>query len=177
MPDSFISLVGKEKKGKSKEKSIVPDWAALPLRGGSQCLVVKKNEKNIDVIALWERTHTVFGRKKKKGCHVVLEHSSISRRHAMIVCDGRKFFLTDLGSAHGTKIDDRKIESGALSELKENSVITFGHSTRSYVVKGIEGNKAEDKTTSEMSELALPTSFGGNQKKKTGDRYLYFSNL
>ena len=96
MPDSFISLVGREK-GKSKDKTQIPDWAALPLREG--CHFGEKNEKNIDVIALWERTHTVFGRKKKRGCHVVLEHSSISRRHAMIVCDGRKFFLTDLGSA------------------------------------------------------------------------------
>ena len=168
MPDSFITLVGKDKRGDRKGK-VIPDWAAVPLRGGKQCLVVTKNEKNIDVIALWERTHTIFGRKKKKGCHVILEHSSISRRHAMIVCDGRKFYLTDLGSAHGTKIDDRKIESGVLAELRENSVITFGHSTRSYVMKGIddEEDQEEKSIPNDVSQISLPVSFGANKKKKT----------
>ena len=168
MPESELQLVGEEKSDSKYKKSVVPDWAAVPVKKGHQCLVVRKNEENIDVVTLADRSHTIFGRKKKRGCHVVLEHSSISRRHAMIVCDGRRFFLADLESAHGTKINDRKIEAGELIELQENSVITFGHSTRSYVFKenDDDNDSFNNETKNELDDMAkfsLPTSFGGGQ--------------
>ncbi len=177
MPETEIKLVAPpsslETSSKKKRKRVdVPDWSAFPLIRGKQRLVVKKNETEIDVVSLSTRSHTIFGRKKNRGCHVILDHSSISRVHAMILCDGKRFFLTDLGSAHGTKIDGERLEG--LVELKENSRITFGHSTRSYIVTDISEKSSlsstEERTNeaNDLSKFSLPTSFGGGQKSKSG---------
>lgn len=68
-------------------------------------------------------------------CDVTVEHLSISRMHAQLtVDDSGHFMVTDLGSGHGTKVDDTWIKANAPRELGEGSVLRFGASTRAYKV-------------------------------------------
>src|SRR5580765_850759 len=50
----------------------------------------------------------VLGRGK--GCQVVVEDEKASRRHAMIhKQEGEEFWLMDLGSANGTRLNERRL--------------------------------------------------------------------
>ena len=48
---------------------------------------------------------TVLGRSR--ACDVVLADDSVSRRHAMLVREGGRVVLTDLGSTNGTLVNGR----------------------------------------------------------------------
>lgn len=79
----------------------------------------------------------VFGRAPS--CDVVLEHLSISRAHAEIIASSTGLTLTDLGSGHGTKLNDAWIKPHNPKSLQVGSAIYFGASTRCYKVEVIEG--------------------------------------
>ncbi|RMG36405.1 MAG: FHA domain-containing protein [Planctomycetota bacterium] len=55
-----------------------------------------------------ERTRTVIGRHPQ--CHIVLSESTVSRQHAQIVRRGEAFFVEDLGSQNGTRVNGAMIE-------------------------------------------------------------------
>lgn len=54
---------------------------------------------------------------------LVLTATAVSRRHARIIRRGEAFFLEDLGSAHGTTVNEEKIKS---RELKDGDIIGIG---------------------------------------------------
>lgn len=121
---------------------------------------------------------------------MVLEHGSISRKQAMIACDGRHFFIADLGSTHGTKVNGKKLVPEELIRAKNGMEVHFGHSTRCYVFQGLDlisptdssdgptaeapaksANSTVD-TESSLAESDLPLSFiaGKRSQKSGGDR-------
>lgn len=62
-------------------------------------------------------------------------HPSISRMHAVLIVDSdSNVLLIDPGSKAGTKIDDELMSQNIPYTLKNDQVITFGESTRSYKV-------------------------------------------
>lgn len=80
-----------------------------------------------------QHQRVIFGRVPS--CDVVLEHLSVSRQHAMVSMDATGCMtVTDLGSGHGTKLDDVWIKAQAARELRRGSVMQFGASTRRYKV-------------------------------------------
>jgi predicted component of type VI protein secretion system len=46
---------------------------------------------------------------RSRACDLVLADDSVSRRHAMVVCEGDRIILTDLGSTNGTFVNGRQI--------------------------------------------------------------------
>lgn len=50
----------------------------------------------------------------------------ISRRHARIEQEGNRFYLTDLGSANGTKLNGRRPLPNEKTPLWDGDVIEFG---------------------------------------------------
>ncbi len=56
-------------------------------------------------------------------CHVILEDRRSSRKHALIIKKGDKFFLQDLGSANGTLINGHKVSE---EELHSGDEIQIG---------------------------------------------------
>ena len=73
-------------------------------------------------------------------CDLQMHHESVSRYHAVLqygdpASDGRKcWFIYDLGSTHGTRLDNVKINSNEFKECKDGSVIQLGASTRTLVI-------------------------------------------
>ncbi|EFN52440.1 hypothetical protein CHLNCDRAFT_138968 [Chlorella variabilis] len=86
------------------------------------------------VVELWRVSQEcVFGRMPS--CDVQLEHLSISRAHAQLTTDGAgNLFVTDMGSAHGTNVDDAWIKAKVPKQLRVGSVFKFGASVRQYKV-------------------------------------------
>merc|ERR1711963_1370244 len=76
-----------------------------------------------------------LGRGGDQHVDILLKHESISRRHAMINRRDGCVFLTDLGSAHGTRVDKRKIAKHTPVKLVSGSRIAFGASSRTYIFR------------------------------------------
>lgn len=61
---------------------------------------------------------------------------SISRRHAKLIQSNNKVKLTDLGSANGTFINDKKISQGTEVTLAKEDMIKLGNSIFKYLPAG-----------------------------------------
>eukprot|EP01083_Nonionella_stella_P018565 51692_1 len=113
---------------------VPPTWAREPALTSS-CLLVTKDGRSLDpVYDVSQLKSTVFGRGKS--CQVRLLHQSISRQHSVILHGSSgNMYILDLGSSHGTKVNNRKLEPNRRQVLREDDTIKFGASTRKYQVK------------------------------------------
>ncbi|NOZ63824.1 MAG: FHA domain-containing protein [Caldiserica bacterium] len=68
-----------------------------------------------------------------RNCHIkVTDDLHVSREHALILYDqkGKKFFIKDLGSKHGTFVNGTEVKEGEERELKEGDHIRLGKTSR-----------------------------------------------
>lgn len=146
LPSVADKKIGKtEQNTKDTDKKDYPDvpytepsWAGIPqepyhlelLKGG--CIISTKR--------LTSKSYYLFGRLPN--CDMVMEHPSISRYHAIIQykandsTTGKKgFYLYDLGSTHGTKVNKIAIHPKRYYRLQVGYVIKFGGSSRLYILQ------------------------------------------
>lgn len=96
-------------------------------------LDVFKEGKQIDCKILKNKSFYIIGCLPSSD--LILEHPSISRIHAAIVCDKKLgAVLIDLRSKAGTKLDGDMISDNIPYRLKNGKKIKFGLSTRDYIV-------------------------------------------
>lgn len=69
-----------------------------------------------------DRDWVVIGRGR--GADIVVAEPTMSRAHAAIGFDGRRFFVQDLGSTNGTKLNGERTESRA--ELTHGDRVLLG---------------------------------------------------
>ncbi|RKI00112.1 FHA domain-containing protein [Corallococcus sp. AB038B] len=62
---------------------------------------------------------------RDKTCQVVLPQQAVSRNHARIIQEGTLYFLEDLGSAYGTKINGKALPKGEKELLRNGDVIAI----------------------------------------------------
>jgi pSer/pThr/pTyr-binding forkhead associated (FHA) protein len=126
----------------SQKKS--PDWAvpADTADSGAAYLKCLKDNNVVETIPLDKKSYYVFGRGEQ--ADVVLQHSSISRQHAIIGHHRTgALVLLDLNSGNGTFLGTAQIPANYPTVLKESTIITFGASTRKYIVCGVDIKKKE----------------------------------
>src|SRR5271157_434643 len=63
---------------------------------------------------------------RAQGNELILDHSSVSRRHARFTIESGQLFVEDLGSANGTFIYDQKLEANSPTRVIEKQVIRMG---------------------------------------------------
>jgi hypothetical protein len=63
----------------------------------------------------------VLGRSRE--CEIVLDDPNVSRRHAEVVLDGGSWWLLDLGSTNGVKVNGTRVER---AELRPGDRVTLG---------------------------------------------------
>jgi pSer/pThr/pTyr-binding forkhead associated (FHA) protein len=73
---------------------------------------------------LLDEDQIVIGRDQS--CSVVLSDSVVSRRHACIVREGPLYFLEDLNSSYGTRVNGAALPSGEKRLLRNGDVIAVG---------------------------------------------------
>ena len=93
---------------------------------------------------------------RQAGAYLLIDNGSVSRRHAEISYANGQYVLRDLGSANGTQVNDKRLESGSTHLLKHNDRIRFGQVAYLFIVRGT-GKQAT--RTSGKTILAGPTAF------------------
>jgi smad nuclear-interacting protein 1 len=100
-------------------------------------LYVFKNGEQVDVYHLHRQTHFLFGRNRAV-VHVPVDHPSCSSQHAVIqyrnVNNVTRPYVIDLESTNGTFLNGERLECARYYELKGTDMLTFGTSTREYVL-------------------------------------------
>ncbi|KAK9367540.1 SMAD/FHA domain-containing protein [Lipomyces kononenkoae] len=108
---------------------------------------VFKSGDIVDTLTLDQQPTYLFGRDRTVA-DVALDHPSCSKQHAvlqyrLVVEEGGMFgepvdritpFIYDLGSANGTQLNGEKVPVREYVELKEKDMLTFGLSSREYLL-------------------------------------------
>jgi hypothetical protein len=63
---------------------------------------------------------------------IVLTDKAVSRHHAKIRVEGQKYYIYDLASTNGTKVNDRKVTK---KWIKEGDSIEMGHTAMSFMTE------------------------------------------
>lgn len=87
-------------------------------------------------------------------CEVVLSDPSVSRSHARIMREGTLFFLEDLGSTSGTKLNGLSLRRGERSLLHDGDGIAIAHFELSFSVP-TETPRPVDESTSFLARQAV----------------------
>lgn len=86
-----------------------------PVPSGAVVLVVRGFYEGLEVPV--DRDWMVIGRGR--GADVVIAEPTMSRAHAAFGYDGERFFVQDLGSTNGTRVNGAKAESATLKSGDE----------------------------------------------------------
>ncbi len=99
-------------------------------------------------------------------CQIILSHNAVSRRHAKISSNGKKFFLKDLGSNNGTTVDGNPTQ-GAV-ELHDGSEIAICGFRIAFWMKpprttetapdNASGDKSDGSTTDTKTDVRLQSN-------------------
>ncbi len=63
---------------------------------------------------------------RQTGIYLLIDHGTVSRRHAEMSYANGQYILRDLGSSNGTFINDKRLEAGSVHILKQDDRILFG---------------------------------------------------
>jgi len=137
-----------------KTFSRVPIPYEEPSWGGKPCdkyfLEELKSGVSLRTMPLENRSFHSFGRLDS--CHIIMAHPTISRYHAVLQYrstfspndENRGFYLYDLGSTHGTFLNRFRIKPKTYVKVHVGHLITFGSSTRMYLLQGPPDDEEEE---------------------------------
>jgi pSer/pThr/pTyr-binding forkhead associated (FHA) protein len=63
---------------------------------------------------------------RQPGVSLLIDHDSVSRRHAEISYNNRRYILRDTGSSNGTFVNKTRLPAGAVYVLQDGEYIRFG---------------------------------------------------
>ena len=112
--------------GSSKVKPQIPMEATL----------VPYADDTRSTLLLSQSKVMVVGRQA--GSYLLIDHESVSRRHAEISYADDHYVVHDLGSSNGTLVNETPLEAGKAQELKPGDRVRFGKVMFTFVVKGVE---------------------------------------
>lgn len=109
-----------------------PRWAAIPKQRLK--LVVHRGKELVKELPIHKKSYYTFGRNGA-AADIVLDHKSISRVHAALVHHKNgTVVVIDLGSAHGTRVQNKKLARKKPLTIEFGHIIRFGASSRTYRV-------------------------------------------
>ena len=101
---------------------------------GKTTLEVWKEGSLVEHFDLSEPRSYVVGRSE--AADIITDHISCSRRHAEVLVESSGVVsITDLNSSQGTFADNVELRPGEKTLLRDTSKVTFGASTRVYLLK------------------------------------------
>ena len=164
-----------------------PSWSIPPPPASSRMLLdVHRAEEPLKVlerVKVGRRAVHSFGRNADVCTHP-LDHSSISRQHALLVHSSSGPHIVDLHSSQGTTVNGQKLEAGQPLRLYDEDVIVFGGSSRRYKVTGsgsVRGGEEYNPSTTASHKRSRDDekdgTSGGDNKRHTSDVKIRASHL
>src|SRR6266480_1188489 len=74
---------------------------------------------------------------RQAGSYLLIDHDSVSRRHAEISYANQQYILRDLGSSNGTFVNEVRLEADKVYILKPVDRVRFGKMKFTFQVKGV----------------------------------------
>ena len=74
---------------------------------------------------------------RQSGIYLLIDHGTVSRRHAEISYANGQYVLRDLGSSNGTFINDMRLEPGSVHILKQDDRVLFGKVAYTFQFRGL----------------------------------------
>ncbi|MBN2695894.1 FHA domain-containing protein [bacterium] len=74
--------------------------------------------------ANYEISKSIMFIGRNSECDIIINHRSISEKHAQITCDGKSVKIKDLNSSNGILINGEKY---GISQLSEGDIVSVGH--------------------------------------------------
>lgn len=93
---------------------------------------------------------------RQAGVSLLLDHSSVSRRHAEIAYANGQYALRDLGSSNGTFVNDTRLEPKSVHILTQDERVRFGKVTYTFQLRSA---TTQAKATALMTRHATTTGF------------------
>eukprot|EP01059_Diplonema_ambulator_P009904 TRINITY_DN19888_c0_g1_i1.p1 TRINITY_DN19888_c0_g1~~TRINITY_DN19888_c0_g1_i1.p1 ORF type:complete len:367 (+),score=97.90 TRINITY_DN19888_c0_g1_i1:61-1161(+) len=127
-------LVPAEKLRLQEEHFDIPEWAGKPNEGVH--LAAFKGDAQVSTVMVDGCPYYLFGRNNQV-CDVPLDHPSISRVHMALVHHevSKAVYIIDLNTAHGTFINNKRIEPKKPVALRPDDCLSLGGSSRVYKVR------------------------------------------
>ncbi|GAC1343860.1 MAG: hypothetical protein NVSMB27_04180 [Ktedonobacteraceae bacterium] len=80
---------------------------------------------------------------RQAGVYLLIDHPTVSRRHAEISYANGQYMLHDLGSTNGTFINDTALEPGSVHILKQHEQLRFGKRAKfTFQLRSVSGQRA-----------------------------------
>lgn len=76
---------------------------------------------------------------RQAGIHLLIDHPSVSRRHAEIMYANAQYLLRDVGSSNGTFVNNARLSSDSVQALQTGDILRFGHVSYSFTVRELAG--------------------------------------
>lgn len=127
------------------------------------------------------RAITVVGRSSKM-CDLVIDHTSISKQHCMLVKTDGLIYLRDLGSTNGTRVNGQRVIRGALLPGDLVSFASITYRIHLGPDQGIPGGRIATNGATEMMPLVPDDGmndegFSAPDSSKSDVRFLRDSDL
>ena len=106
----------------------------------------------------------VFGREQ--ACQVCLPQQAVSRNHARITRDGGLFFLEDMGSSFGTRLNGKLLPRGEKRLLRNGDTIVIAQYdiVFDHVTEAPKGEAEDSDSTSAISRQVMKDALRGLSK-------------
>jgi pSer/pThr/pTyr-binding forkhead associated (FHA) protein len=126
-------------------------------------LVVKlRSEANgaeTSSVVLLDQDPIVMGRDKS--CQVLLAQQAVSRSHARISRDGALFFIEDLGSSYGTRINGKSLPRGEKRLLRNGDIIAIAQYDLTFDHVADVPKEGEGSNTSNIARQVMKDALRG----------------
>ena len=112
---------------------------------GAVCLVKLRGEQPRQTWLLPRDRPALVGRSGKKTSSLDVDlwpDTAVSRRHALIWCDGKEWYIEDLRSANGTLLDNSDIRGQRAMHLAPGTTIQFGGTLLKLTVREAENGNS-----------------------------------
>ena len=76
---------------------------------------------------------------RQAGVYLLIDHGSISRRHAEISYTNGQYVLRDLGSSNGTYVNEQRLEPGSMHTLKHGDRLRLGKVAYTFQARTVAG--------------------------------------
>lgn len=139
---SFTNNSSASEPSKTKETESATVLASLSAILSPYLVISLSEDDEEQSIHLKNGTKWTIGRDRN--CEICLEDESISRQHFEIVREKKEFFITDLGSANTTHLDDAAIEPHTKTLLHSGSVISVNSVQIFFEMRNAELQKKMD---------------------------------